>query len=124
MKILICCFALVFGACLATAEPASSAQSLTLAQAIDAVLARYPSLDAAQALIARRPAREVLRGFPRAVVELFTSGMTEAEFDLAYGRFTKPLADYQLYEVNGTDTAEIKAVNPAVADTQQMLIVG
>ena len=81
-------------------------------------------LDLAQALIARRPAREVLRGFPRAVVELFTSGMTEAEFDLAYGRFTKPLADYQLYEVNGTDTAEIKAVNPAMADTQQMLIVG
>ena len=53
----------------------------------------------AEALVARRPAREVLTGFPRAVVELFTSGLTEAEFDLAYRRCTKLLTDYELYAV-------------------------
>jgi outer membrane protein TolC len=65
MKILICCFTLVFGACLAIAEPASSAQSLTLAQAIDAVLARYPSLDAAQAAVDAARGRSLQSGAAR-----------------------------------------------------------
>ncbi len=60
------------------------------------VVVRMP-LALAEALIARRPAREVLVGFPRAAVELFTSGLTEAEFDLAYRRSTKSLEDYELY---------------------------
>ena len=81
-------------------------------------------LDAARALIARRPAREVLAGYPRAVVELFTSGLTEAEFDLTYGRFTKSLADYELYEVNRAQRAEIKASGAAKVDQQQMNLIG
>ena len=62
------------------------------------VVVRMP-LALAEALIARRPAREVLVGFPRAAVELFASGLTEAEFDLAYRRSAKSLEDYELYAV-------------------------
>jgi hypothetical protein len=62
------------------------------------------SLEQAQALVARKPAREVLAGFPREVVELFSSGLTPAEFDMMYGRSAKPLADYDLYnDVGGAD---------------------
>ena len=61
------------------------------------VAVRMP-LASAEALVARKPAREVLAGFPRAAVELFTSGLTEAEFDFAFARSARPLADYVLYE--------------------------
>jgi hypothetical protein len=63
------------------------------------------------------------------VVELFTSGLTEAEFDLAYRRSTKSLADYELYAVNSDAGAsgnrvvipvEISASGDATADRQQM----
>ena len=92
------------------------------------VVVKMP-LASARALVARHPAREVLLGFPRAVVELFTSGLTEAEFDLAYRRSTKSLADYELYAVNSDAGAsgnrvvipvEISASGDATAERQQM----
>jgi hypothetical protein len=78
------------------------------------VVVKMP-LALAQALIARRPAQEVLAGFPRAAVELFTSGMTEAEFDFTYGRSTKSLEHYELYAANpGAGSSE---ENAAPAET-------
>jgi hypothetical protein len=64
----------------------------------DARLEVRMSLDQAEALVSRRPAREVLLGFPREVIELFTSGMTPAEWDRTYapGQIGSP-ADYPLY---------------------------
>jgi hypothetical protein len=74
-----------------------------------AVVVKMP-LAKAEALIARRPAQEILVGFPRAAVELFTSGMTEAEFDLTYRRSTKTLENYELYAVrSGAGSPEEKA---------------
>jgi hypothetical protein len=56
------------------------------------------SLAQAQALVDRQPAREVLAGFPREAVELFTSGMTPAEWNRTYSPGEAGLpADYPLY---------------------------
>lgn len=65
MKILLCCSAVAFGTCLAAAEPALPAQPLTVAQAIDAVLARYPSIDAAQAAVDAARGRSLQSGAAR-----------------------------------------------------------
>jgi outer membrane protein TolC len=71
MKILLCCSALALGSCLwaavpaSSALPASSAQPLTLAEAVDAVLARYPSLDAAQAAVDAARGRSLESGAAR-----------------------------------------------------------
>jgi hypothetical protein len=56
------------------------------------------SLAQAQALLNRQPARQVLPGFPREAIELFTSGMTPAEWDRTYapGQTGSP-AEYPLY---------------------------
>jgi hypothetical protein len=56
------------------------------------------SLAQAHALVDRQPAREVLTGFCREAVELFTSGMTPAEWIRTYapGDPGSP-ADYPLY---------------------------
>ncbi len=56
------------------------------------------SLVQAQALVDRQPARQVLAGFPREAIELFTSGMTPAEWirTFAPGPTGSP-ADYPLY---------------------------
>ena len=56
------------------------------------------SLAQAQALVDRQPAREVLAGFSREAIELFTSGMTPAEWNrtYAYGEIGFP-SDYPLY---------------------------
>jgi len=56
------------------------------------------SLAQAQALVNRQPAREVLPGFPREAIELFTSGMTPAEWNRTYaaGQIGSP-ADFPLY---------------------------
>jgi hypothetical protein len=84
----------------------------------------------AEALIARRPAREVLVGFPRAAVELFTSGLTEAEFDLAYRRSARSIEDYELYATKAgcdetadqaTLSAGISPPGEAVAASQQQM---
>jgi outer membrane protein len=64
MKMLLCS-ALLLGPCLAAAEPGSSAQPLTLTQAIDAVLARYPSLDAARAAVDAARGRSIQSGAAR-----------------------------------------------------------
>jgi hypothetical protein len=64
----------------------------------DARLEVSMSLAQAQALVDRQPAREVLIGFSREAVELFTSGMTPAEWNrtYAFGPAGSP-ADYPLY---------------------------
>jgi len=64
----------------------------------DARLEVHMSLAQAQALVDRQPAPEVLRGFPREAIELFTSGMTPAEWNRTYapGQIGSP-ADYPLY---------------------------
>jgi hypothetical protein len=56
------------------------------------------SLALGLARVARPPAPEVLRGFPREAIELFTSGMTPAEWNRTYasGQIGSP-ADYPLY---------------------------
>ncbi len=56
------------------------------------------SLAQAQALVNRQPAREVLLGFHREAIELFTSGMTPAEWNRTYapGQLGSP-ADFPLY---------------------------
>ena len=65
MKILRLSPVLAVGACLAAAEPAAPAQPLTLAQAIETVLARYPSLDAAQAAVDAARGRTLQSGAAR-----------------------------------------------------------
>jgi hypothetical protein len=64
----------------------------------DARLEVRMSLAQAQALVNRQPAREVLVGFSREAIELFTSGMTPAEWNrtYAFGDIGSP-ADYPLY---------------------------
>lgn len=58
------------------------------------------SVGQAEALLERKPVREVLAGYPREVIELFSSGMTPAEFDQFYGQRARPLRDYALYGRN------------------------
>ncbi len=68
MKIVLSCSILVFGACLKAGDPApssSSAAPLTLAQTVDAVLAHYPSLDAAQAAVDAARGRSLQSGAAR-----------------------------------------------------------
>ena len=64
----------------------------------DARLEVRMSLAQAQSLVNRQPAREVLAGFPREAIELFTSGMTPAEWNrtFAYADPGFP-SDYPLY---------------------------
>jgi hypothetical protein len=52
-------------------------------------------------LAARRGAADLLADFERAAVELFTSGLTPAEFDRLYSGGTRPLGDYPLYVKGG-----------------------
>jgi len=63
------------------------------------------SVAQAEALVARRPAREVLAGFCREAIELFTSGLTPAEFDQLYVREARPIRDYPLYTEPGAGVA-------------------
>jgi hypothetical protein len=63
------------------------------------------SLAQAEALMARKPAREVLTGFCREAIELFTSGLTPAEFDLLYVHEVRPIRDYSLYTERGAERA-------------------
>jgi hypothetical protein len=64
----------------------------------DARVEVHMSLPQAQALVNRQPAREVLVGFCREAIELFTSGMTPAEWNSTYacGEVGNP-SDYPLY---------------------------
>jgi hypothetical protein len=64
----------------------------------DARLEVRMSLAQAQALVDRKPAREVLAGFAREAIELFTSGMTPAEWNKTYGfSDVGTPSDYPLY---------------------------
>lgn len=56
------------------------------------------TLEQARALVDRKPAREVLAGYSREAIELFTSGMTPAEWNrtYAFSDVGSP-SDYPLY---------------------------
>ena len=72
-----------------------------------ALIAIKMSAGQARALSDRRPAREVLGGFSRDVIELFTSGLTPAEFDQLFAGGARPVHDYELYtEVGPSEPTE------------------
>jgi hypothetical protein len=73
------------------------------------------SLAQAEALLARKPAREVLSGFTRETIELFSSGLTPAEFDLLYCREAKPVREYDLYADPGSGVAAVPMVDPSAS---------
>lgn len=109
MKILLCPAALVFASCLAVAGQVPSDQPLTLAQAIDAVLARYPSLDAAQAAVDAARGRALESGAAR--LPQVSAGGSYTYMSLRpYVAFTLPTGTSSFYEtITNSYTVNLEA---------------
>lgn len=86
-----------------------------------AVLEIRMSVHQARALAERKPAREILSGSSRETIELFTSGLTPAEFDQLYGGKAKPIDDYPLYKHSGVVAlATVKASGPGRIEAEEL----
>jgi outer membrane protein TolC len=97
MKILLCCFPLALCACLGAVEPVSPARPLTLTQAVDTVLARYPSLDAAQAAVDAARGRSLESGAAR-LPQVGINGTYTYMSLRPYASFTLPSGTSSMYE--------------------------
>jgi outer membrane protein TolC len=98
MKGLLCFCTIALGTCfMAAAEPVLPSQPLTLAQAVDAVLTRYPSLDAAQAAVDGARGRTLQSGAAR-LPQVSGEGSYTYMSLRPYAAFTLPSGTSSMYE--------------------------